>query len=298
MEATGVRPDRLRPVTPLTARDRALLAQLAEHEPLATSELRLLFFTGPRTCRQRLMQLERAELLLRVYPAAGRRGTGEALWFLTAKARLLLSAPARRTPSLSLPDLEHRRAVARFFCALVDRSLQHPGEGLWCWHGEARAEHGIGGRIRPDGYGRYLLPDGEVSFYLELDRSTEPGKRVGAKLAGYVGALATVDGRERANILLVCHSQRRLRNLAAHAPTGPPWIWGTTDSERFQLLPAVTEARRFEELPLWSRDPARSVSGCLGRRWQSWGHRQWHSQRAPSRAAATRSARRDGDRAR
>ena len=124
-----MRPDRLRPVTPLTARDRALLDRLAEHEPLTTSELRLLFFTGERTCRQRLAQLERAELLLRVYPAAGRRGTGEALWFLTAKARLLLAAPARRTPSLSLPDLEHRRAVARLFCMLVVRSLQHRARG-------------------------------------------------------------------------------------------------------------------------------------------------------------------------
>jgi hypothetical protein len=283
----GVRPDRLPPVTPLTARDRALLAQLAEHEPLATSELLLLFFTGPRTCRQRLTQLERAELLLRVYPAAGRRGTGEALWFLTARARLLLAAPTRRTPSLSLPDLEHRRAVARFFCALVERSLQHPGEGLWCWQGEARAEKGIGGRIRPDGYGRYLLPNGEVTFYLELDRATEQGKRVGDKLAGYTRALANVDGRERANILLACQSQRRLRNLAAHAPTGPPWVWGTTDSRGFQLLPALTEQRRFDELPLWSRDPAHPVSDCLGRRWQAWGRKQWHTRRNAADQAVT-----------
>lgn len=271
-----MRPDRLRPVTPLTARDRALLEQLAEHEPLATSELRLLFFTGARTCRQRLAQLEDAELLLRVYPAAGRRGTGEALWFLTAQARRLLAAPGRREPSLSLPDLEHRRAVAGVFCTLVERSLEHPDEGLWCWHGEARAERGIGGRTRPDGYGRYLLSDGEVSFYLELDRSTEPGKRIGEKLVGYTRALATVDGRERANTLLVCQSQRRLRNLAAHAPKGPPWIWGTTDGQRFHLLPGLTEERQFDELPRWSRDPARPVSGCLGRRWQAWGREHWH----------------------
>jgi hypothetical protein len=70
-------------------------------------------------------------MLLRVYPAAGRRGTGEALWFLTAKARLLLAAPARRTPTLSLPDLKHRRAAARFFYALVDRSLQHFYRPSW-----------------------------------------------------------------------------------------------------------------------------------------------------------------------
>jgi hypothetical protein len=286
----GVQPDRPGPVTPLTARDRALLERLAEHEPLATSELRLFFFTGERTCRQRLAQLERGELLLRVYPAAGRRGTGEALWFLTAKARLLLAAPARRTPSLSLPDLEHRRAVARFFCMLVERSLRHPGEGLWCWHGEARAEHGIGGRIRPDGYGRYLLPDGEVTFYLEVDRSTEQGKRVGEKLAGYTHALAAAEGRERANIVLVCQSQRRLRNLAAHAPAGPPWVWCTTDSERFWLLPTLAEERPFDRLPLWPRDPAHPLSGSLGRCWQSWGRAQWYSHRASSDAADAPSA--------
>ena len=157
------RPERP-PLPALTARDQALLAQLAEHEPLATGELLLLFFTGARTCRVRLAQLERQQLLLRVYPTAGRKGTTEALWFLTGEARALLEAPARRTPSLSLPDLEHRRAVARFMCGLVERSVHQPGEGLWCWHGETRAQQGTGGHVRPDAYGRYLLlPDGEPS---------------------------------------------------------------------------------------------------------------------------------------
>src|SRR5205085_7672965 len=171
------------------------------------------------------------------------------------------------------------------------RSRAHPGGGLWGGPGEARAEQGSGGRIRPDGSGGYLPPSSEVTFCLELDRATEPGKRVGEKLAGYTRALVTVDGRERANILLACLSQRRLRNLAAHAPTGPPWIWGTTDSQRFQLLPALTEQRQFDELPLWSRDPAHPVSDCLGRRWQSWGRQQWHSHRDRGPVAAAPSAR-------
>ncbi len=261
------RPERP-PLQPLTERDRALLAQLAEHEPLATGELRLLFFTGARTCRLRLAQLEQQRLLLRVYPTAGRKGTSEAFWFLTAEARALLNAPARRTPSLSLPDLEHRRAVARFMCELVERSLNQPGEGLWCWHGETRAQQGAGGRVRPDAYGRYLLPDGELTFYLELDRGTEPAKRVGAKLAAYTAALATD------------HSQRRLQSLAAHAPQGPPWIWATTNGERYQLLPTVQDERTLERLPLWPRQPEQHpLAACLGRRWQRWGQRQWHSRK-------------------
>lgn len=272
-------PDSPRPLPPLTGRDRAVLDRLAEHEPLSTSELHLLFFTGARTCRARLVQLEQHRLLLRVYPAAGRRGTSEALWFLTPQGRTLLDAPKRRAPSLSLPDLEHRRGVARFFCTLIRRSLQRHGEGLWCWYGEARAQRGAGGSVRPDGYGRYLLPDGELSFYLELDRGTEPGKRVGEKLAAYTSALARDEGRDRGNVLLVCPSRRRLQSLAAHAPAGPPWIWGSHDGERYRLLPALEDERPLERLPLWPRDPTRTAAGCLGRRWQAWGKRQWHSRK-------------------
>jgi hypothetical protein len=273
------RPDRP-PLPALTERDRALLAQLAEHEPLATGELLLLFFTGARTCRVRLTQLEQQRLLLRVYPTAGRKGTSEALWFLTAEARALLGAPARRTPSLSLPDLEHRRAVARFMCRLIERSLRQSGKGLWCWHGETRAQQGAGGHVRPDAYGRYLLLDGELTFYLELDRGTEPAKRVGEKLASYTAALATDSGRERGNILLICHSRRRLGSLAAHAPQGPPWVWATVDGDHYQPLPTLQEERTLDRLPLWPREPERRpLAACLGRRWQAWGQRQWHSRK-------------------
>jgi hypothetical protein len=72
------------------------------------------------------------------------------------------------------PDLEHRRTVACFFLALIERSLARPGEGLYRWLGEQQAQQGTGASVRPDGYGRYLLPDGEVTFYLEADRATEP----------------------------------------------------------------------------------------------------------------------------
>lgn len=254
----------------LTGRDRAILERLAEHEPLTTSELLLLFFTGIRTCRARLKLLADAELLCRVYPArSSRGGKSEPLWFLTPHGRRTIGAPARRLPGLSIPDLEHRRAVARFFCALVERSLSREGEGLSTWYGETNAAAGVGGgSLRPDGYGRYLLPDGELTFYLELDRGTESAKRVAAKLTAYQRALANDPELRYGNVLLVCHSKRRLANLAHHAPEGPPWTWGSVNGVRFELLPARERTRSFEELPRRPRQSSRRIEDCLGRNWR------------------------------
>jgi hypothetical protein len=252
----------------ITERDREILSQLAEHEPLSSSELALLYFPSARSCRLRLCHLEDRDLLQRVYPARSRRGGGtEALWFLSPTGRRAISAPARRPPGLSIPDLEHRRAVAGFFCGLIRRSLACSDEGLWSWRGERSAERALGGAVRPDGYGRYLLPGGEVVFYLELDRGSEQHRRVAEKLRRYPAALAADPRADRANVLLVCEGRRRLANLASHAAPGPPWVWGTTDGEHIRLLPRGGE-RRFDELPALPRDGRRAVDACLGRRWR------------------------------
>ena len=255
----------------LTDRDLAILHRLAEHEPLTTTELRLFFFSGLRTCQSRLKLLENARVLCRVYPArSSRGGKSEPLWFLSLHGRRTIAAPSRRPPGLSIPDLEHRRAVARFFLDLVQRSLRREGEGLYTWYGETRAAIGVGDpKLRPDGYGRYLLPDGELTFYLELDRGTEPARRVTAKLTAYQQALANDPERDYANVLLVCHSKRRLANLATHAPEGPPWMWGSSDADTYELLPDREQKRSFQELPRRPRDPSRRLDDCLSRQWRS-----------------------------
>lgn len=253
----------------VTLRDRELLDRLAQHEPLSTSELCLLFFTGARACRGRLLKLEQQKLLARVYPSREwRGGATEALWFLSPHGRQTIGASSRRPPGLSIPDLEHRRAAAGFFLDLVRRSLDTPGEGLYRWLGEQQAQHGTGQAVRPDGYGRYLLPDGEITFYLEIDRGTETTRRVKDKLAAYQQALAADRNRDRGNILLVCESRRRLASLTRCAPAGPPWVWGTTDRKRYRLLPACDQERGFRELPAWPRQPAHQIADCLGRRWR------------------------------
>ena len=254
---------------PVTARDRELLDRLSQHEPLSTSELHLLFFTGLRTCRRRLSRLEAAGLLVRIFPTRSTRGgSAEALWFLSPNGRRVIGAPGRRLPGLSIPDLEHRRAAAHFFLALIERSLTRPEEGLYSWLGEQQAQEGTGASVRPDGYGRYLLPEGEITFYLELDRGSEPAGRIKSKLDAYRQALAADPRREQGNILLVCQGSRRLANLARCAPPGPPWVWGTVEGERYTLLPGRDQQRAFCELPAGPRQPGRRAADCLGRRWR------------------------------
>jgi len=256
-------------IAAVTVRDRELLDRLSQHEPLSTSELHLLFFSGLRTCRRRLLKLQEQDLLLRVYPAGSHRGgRSEALWFLSPTGRRAMGAPARRPPGLSIPDLEHRRAVARFFLALTEHSLTRPGEGVYRWLGEQQAQQGTGASVRPDGYGRYLLPNGEITFYLEIDRATEPARRVKAKLDAYRQALASDPHRNHGNILLVCDGRRRLAGLARCAPPGPPWVWGSTNGEHYELLPAREQQRSFTELPAAPRHTGHHVEDCLGRRWR------------------------------
>jgi hypothetical protein len=155
------------------------------------------------------------------------------------------------------------------FLRLIEQSLARHEEGLYRWLGEQRAQQGTGPAVRPDGYGRYLLPGGEITFYLEIDRTTETTSRVKAKLDAYRHALATDPHRDRGNILLVCEGQRRLANLARCAPSGPPWVWGTTDGERYTLLPGRVQQRTFTELPAGPRRADHLAADCLGRRWHS-----------------------------
>jgi len=253
----------------LTERDRALLAQLGEHEPLATGQLCLLFFTGISRCRRRLAQLEAHELLLRVFPARSCRGGGsEALWFLAPEGRRLLELPGRRPPGLSLPDLEHRRAVASYMLSLVKHSITRDREGLYVWLGEQSAARALAGACRPDGYGRYLHPQGEISFYLELDRGTETAHRLKEKLAAYSRALARASGAEYGNVILLVPGPRRLSTLNDADLVGPPWLWASTDGQTYRLLGTEGDTRPLSSLPARPREPARRVADCLGRRWR------------------------------
>jgi hypothetical protein len=106
----------------VTARDRELLDRLSQHEPLSTSELCLLFFTGIRACRERLVKLETQALLTRVYPARDHHGGHtEALWFLSPNGRRTIAASQGRPPGLSIPDRRSSSSTTP-----SGRSFPHP----------------------------------------------------------------------------------------------------------------------------------------------------------------------------
>jgi hypothetical protein len=105
----------------LTARDRELLDRLSQSEPLSTSEVRLLFFSGVRVCRERLVKLEAQDLLLRVYPArsngaAPRRKAGAGvtrrLWKVLDDNELTSSAIEQTYQCLTQRDGEHEAELA------------------------------------------------------------------------------------------------------------------------------------------------------------------------------------------
>ena len=182
----------------------------------------------------------------------------------------MIGAPGRRLPGLSIPDLEHRRAAAAFFLALIERSLTRPEEGLYRWLGEQQAQDTApGASVRPDGYGRYLLPEGEITFYLELDRGTEPAGRVKSKLDAYRQALAADPRREHGNILLVCQGPRRLGEPRALRAARPAvGVGHRRRASATRCYPAASQQRAFCELPAGPRQPGRRAADCLGRRWR------------------------------
>jgi hypothetical protein len=60
---------------------------------------------------------------------------------------------------------------------------------LAVWLSERACDDHWGHVVRPDGFGRWRQRDGELPFFLEYDRGTEPLDRLAAKLYAY-GELA------------------------------------------------------------------------------------------------------------
>jgi Replication-relaxation len=183
-------------VVSLNARDHALLLSLLEHKVLSTHQIKSLYFRSFRRCQHRMKELRDLGL---VSSFSVGRGFGEgrppACWFLT-KEGLAAIAEAKDIRASDLPwvpdhgyrtsqMLAHRLGVNAFFCALAEASRAHQGHCLVTW----RPEHWVrtkAAKVKPDGFGRYLHPDGACEFYLEYDRGTEAFGALARKLEGYL----------------------------------------------------------------------------------------------------------------
>jgi hypothetical protein len=171
-----------------------------------------------------------------------------------------------------------------FFVALAAASRSLRPQGLYHWVGErgcwrAYAEAHELGPI-PDGWGRYLLPEGEVIFFLEWDRGTLKRARIRSKATYY---RTYFRGRQRAtttNVLFVVPSvsrEEQVREEIAAVISGVASescrFW-TTTTERLQkegplgTIWRSTSSRVglkcLAELPNQPRS-AYSVDACIGK---------------------------------
>lgn len=99
-------------------------------------------------------------------------------------------APTLRRPRVieawqRSPRLAHLLGINSFFTDLLGQERRGNGE-LIEWWSEARCAREMAGLVYPDGFGEWREGDKGVEFYLEVDRSTEDGSRLRAKLDGYM----------------------------------------------------------------------------------------------------------------
>ncbi len=192
----------------LTDRDRELCRLLHEHRVLTTSQIQQLAFGSLNVAQHRLLALARLGVLERFRPV-WTHGGGSAPWHYVlgpAGAAVLAAergtAPAqlgyRRDRVLAIAHsqrLSHQTGVNSFFCALAGHARRHPDSVLLAWWSERACADRWGHVVRPDGYGRWRDPGGEVDFFLEYDTGTEPLDRLLAKVDAYaeLAAVSEID---------------------------------------------------------------------------------------------------------
>jgi hypothetical protein len=250
----------------LTARDWRLLGLLDEHRVLTAPQLCDLAFNDPTTARHRLAVLYRLKVVNRFRPPPQELGGGSAPYhyvldrygaLLVAQQRAaeedqrldddsiykqLDRARLERRLARWNPDyllaiatsqrLRHQVAVNAFFCALVRAARPSGGRReLRKWQGERHARRTAAYErvcVRPDGYGVWAEDGGQVPFFLELDRGTEPLDRLAGKLDGY--AQAEEFQQQAVWVLVSLHSEQRERGArrAMLAPDRPDVPIATT----------------------------------------------------------------------
>jgi Replication-relaxation len=181
----------------LTDRDRMLCRLLAEHRVLTTGQLADLAFPNTDTAEHRLVILHRLGVVDRFRPHR-RHGSAPYHYVLGPAGAAMLAAERgvtvkqlgwRRDRLLGLAtsqQLAHLVGVNGFFCALARAARQQPGAVLVAWWPAQRCAARWGSLVHPDAYGRWREQGvGEVDFFLEYDRGTEPTARLTGKLTGY-----------------------------------------------------------------------------------------------------------------
>jgi hypothetical protein len=266
----------------LSSRDKAILGALYEHRYLDREMIQVLFYgPAPRPAQRRLKLLRDAGLvhMWRRLDRPGARTDQASVWLIAKKGARILAQARKHDPRpyisraadawVNCWHVDHDLEANGFFVATAAEGRTRVDQGLYHWVGEAdcrstyRAE---GSAITPDGFGRYLLREGEVVFLLEWDRGTESAPRLRRKFRAYVDHFERRRDAQFTNTFVVAPSVGReivlhdlvasliggsnscsfafthVELLAEAGVTGPAWL--PVDGVR---------RRAFGELPLRPR---------------------------------------------
>jgi hypothetical protein len=283
----------------ITDRDRQICIDLYKHHVLTIHQLSELHFTQPRKARKRLLTLYERHVVQRFQP---RRARGSApfhyvlgeLGAYVVAGHYDLDLKRIRKRIIEDQKLAHRATLPHllevhdFFVTLIARCRDAPGHRLARWWSEKRcaaewcdtSDFEKRPIVRPDAHGILQAPPARCSFFLELDRGTQRGGRLAAKLNDYnrIAESKTYSGKDAASrypdVLLFLfpsenrelHARRHLfsyrslcvatshRQLHCRDPFGTNWApvqWDDAfgDDDRLRLidLPSLNEFPSLNE---------------------------------------------------
>ena len=207
----------------LQPRDRHLLEELATMRCIDREQAKLVARFGSTTrANARLLALTRAGLLRRCFLGTT-AGATKALYMLSPKGAhavgVPLRGPHRRKDEALIADffIEHQLHVNDTYCTLKYRPIPVLGVAFRCWTTFLEPlTPGI--PLIPDGYVELETLSGIVSAFLEVDLGNESLAVWKEKVSNYLQLAASGEverrfGQARFRVLVIAHSERRVRSL-------------------------------------------------------------------------------------
>jgi hypothetical protein len=204
-------------------RDRELLRKLAVMRVLDREQTKVIGGFGSTTrVNTRLLALTRAGLLKRFFLGT-QAGGAKAIYSLTSKGAEYVGVPLRgvqrRNGAALIGDLfvEHQLAVNGVYCALKSQSAAESAVTLECWLSFSEPLT-AGIRLIPDAYLELKTAAGISAAFLEMDLGSESRTVWKGKVDNYLryalsGAFKQEFRHDRFRVLVIAHSERRLRSI-------------------------------------------------------------------------------------
>lgn len=203
-------------------RDRILFRELGDLRVVDREQAKIVGGFGSTTrVNARLLALTRAGFLKRFFLGT-KAGGVKAIYSLSTKGARFIGVPERgpqrRNDTALVGDLfvEHQLAVNDVYCRFKTESLR---VGV-TFHRWIAFFDPLTPNIPliPDGYVEFGTSSDVLAAFLEIDRGSESRKVWKAKVRHYLtyaasGAFAKEFGHDRFRVLVITHSERRMRSI-------------------------------------------------------------------------------------